>query len=76
MAAKTPVKKTTTPLQQQSPDELRAVLVAKQADLLEYKRSLAAGELANPRIITTTRKEIARLKTVLNTAAQTGKGEK
>lgn len=29
-------------------------------DLLEAKRSLAAGELINPRVITKTRKDIAR----------------
>ena len=74
MPAKKPVKK--TPIAQQSPDELRTALAAKQADLLGYKRGLAAGELTNPRIITTTRKDIARLMTALNGAMQTGKGEK
>lgn len=43
-------------------DQLRADLVTKTADLLQARRGNAAGELTNPRIITVTRKEIARLK--------------
>jgi ribosomal protein L29 len=74
MPAKTSTKKPTP--KQQSPEELRASLTAKQTDLLDYKRSLAAGELANPRIVGATRKDIARLKTALTAAEQTGKGEK
>mgnify|MGYP000935048799 CR=1 FL=1 len=45
---------------------LNEQLAAKRADLLEAKKSLAAGELINPRVITTTRKEIARLLTKIN----------
>jgi ribosomal protein L29 len=43
-------------------DQLRTDLTTKIADLLQARRSNAAGELTNPRIITVTRKEIARLK--------------
>ncbi len=43
-------------------DQLREDLVAKTNDLLQARRGNAAGELTNPRIITVTRKEIARLK--------------
>lgn len=43
-------------------DQLRSDLVTKTADLLQARRGNAAGELTNPRIITVTRKEIARLK--------------
>lgn len=43
-------------------DQLRADLVTKTADLLQARRGNAAGELTNPRVITVTRKEIARLK--------------
>lgn len=46
-------------------DQLKEELKAKQADLLEAKRSHAAGELVNPRVITATRKEIARLMTAI-----------
>jgi ribosomal protein L29 len=64
MPAKTSTKKPATPAQQ-SLEELRAAIAAKESDMLDYKRSLAAGELANPRILTVTRKDIARLKTAL-----------
>lgn len=75
MATKNPVKKTTAP-KQQTAEELRSTLAAKQNDLLDYQRSLAAGELKNTRIIGTTRKDIARLMTAINAAQQAGKGEK
>jgi ribosomal protein L29 len=42
-------------------EQLRADLVTKNSDLLDAKRGNAAGELTNPRVITVTRKEIARL---------------
>lgn len=42
-------------------EQLRAELVTKSTDLLQAKRGNAAGELTNPRVITVTRKEIARL---------------
>lgn len=45
--------------------QLQVELVAKQADLLQARRGNKAGELANPRVITTTRKEIARLHTAI-----------
>ena len=51
-------------------DELKAEVATKRADLLEAKRSLAAGELANPRILGTYRKDIARLLTEINLKEQ------
>jgi ribosomal protein L29 len=54
---KTPVIKTL--------DELKVDLLAKQTDLVDAKRGHKAGELANPRVITATRKEIARLHTAI-----------
>lgn len=51
-------------------DELRTKLTAEQADLVEARRSHAAGELVNPRVITKTRKEIARLLTQINSHAK------
>ena len=49
--------------------DLAAQLTAKRVELLDAKRSLAAGELVNPRVITKTRKEIARLETAARAAA-------
>lgn len=57
-------------------DELRAELAAKQADQITHKRSHAAGELVNPRILTTTRKEIARLHTAIRAAELAAKESK
>jgi ribosomal protein L29 len=41
-------------------------LAAKRADLLEARKSHAGGELVNPRVISTLRKDIARLLTTIN----------
>lgn len=49
-------------------DQLRAELVTKTTDLLQARRGNAAGELTNPRIITVTRKEIARLNFAIGAA--------
>lgn len=46
-------------------EQLKTDLIAKQADLIQAKRSHHLGELTNPHILTTTRKEIARLKTAI-----------
>ena len=46
-------------------DQLREALETKQLELLEARKSNIAGELVNPRVITSTRKEIARLKTAI-----------
>lgn len=46
-------------------DQLRDALEAKQLELLEARKANIAGELVNPRVITSTRKEIARLKTAI-----------
>jgi ribosomal protein L29 len=46
-------------------EQLRTDLQAKQADMLAARKSHAAGELVNPRVLTTTRKEIARLNTAI-----------
>ena len=57
-------------------DELRAELATKQADQITHKRSHAAGELVNPRVLTTTRKEIARLHTAIRAAELAAKESK
>lgn len=59
-----------------STDDLPTQLVAKQADFLELKRSHRAGELVNPRVLGTTRKEIARLHTAIRAAAKSEKESK
>ena len=43
-------------------------LAEKQQDLLEAKRSHAGGELVNPKVLHTIRKEIARLHTKIREA--------
>lgn len=48
--------------------QLQEELATKQNDLLEARRGHAAGELANPRVLTVTRKEIARLHTAIRKA--------
>jgi ribosomal protein L29 len=54
--------------------DLQKDLAAKQADLLQARQGHRAGELVNPRTITVTRKEIARLKTAIR--AEELKGDK
>jgi large subunit ribosomal protein L29 len=55
---------------------LQEQLAAKRADLLELRKSNLAGELVNPRSITSTRKEIARLLTAIRTEELTAKESK
>lgn len=50
--------------------DLQAELKAKRQDLLEAKKSNAAGELVNPQVINTYRKDIARLLTEINQKEQ------
>ena len=57
-STKKPAKKTEMSHEEQ--------LVTKRNDLLELRKSNAAGELVNPRAITTARKDIARLLTKRN----------
>lgn len=56
-----------------TPKELEELLATKQADLLGYRKGLAAGELKNPGVIKTTRRDIARIKTALSTQKAAGK---
>lgn len=46
-------------------EQLKTDLSTKRNDLLEAKRGHRAGELVNPRVITMTRKEIARINTAI-----------
>lgn len=47
-------------------DDLKKELAEKRHDLLQAKRSHAAGELVNPKALRSLRKEIARLLTQIN----------
>ena len=49
-------------------EDLRKELAAKQNDLLESRKSHRAGELVNPRVLGSIRKEIARLHTAIRAA--------
>lgn len=64
-ATKKATKSTQKATEVKSLEQLTADLAAKQNDLLEAKRGHRAGELVNPRVITLTRKEVARLKTAI-----------
>ncbi|HEU0266229.1 MAG TPA: 50S ribosomal protein L29 [Candidatus Saccharimonadaceae bacterium] len=61
-SVKTSTKKATVV---KSVADIEKELAAKRADLIEAKRSHRAGELVNPRVITATRRDIARLMTAL-----------
>lgn len=56
--------------------QLHDELATKRNDLLEARRGHAAGELANPRVLTSTKKEIARLLTAIRAAETTPKENK
>lgn len=73
MAATT--KKTTakTATEVKTVEQLKSDLAAKKADQLAHKRSHAAGELVNPRVLTVTRKDIARLNTAIRAAELSAK---
>lgn len=49
-------------------DAMKKDLVTKQQNLIASRRSHRAGELVNPRVLGTTRKEIARLHTAIRAA--------
>jgi len=56
-------------------DQLKTELQTKINDQLEAKRSHASGELVNPRVITSLRKDIARLHTAIRAAELAGQKE-
>lgn len=70
MAEKTTKKTAKTAEIVKTVDDLKKDVATKRADLLEAKRSLAAGELVNPRVLSTYKKEIARLLTEINSKEQ------
>ena len=75
MAAEKTTKKAAKPaVEVKSLADLQKDLLAKQQDILAARQGHRAGELVNPRVITQTRKEIARLKTAIR--AEELKGDK
>ena len=67
-ADKTSAPKKTTAKKAESAKSLQDQLAEKQNDYLEAKRSHAGGELVNPKVLRTIRKEIARLHTKIREA--------
>ena len=63
--SKKTVKTTKKAVEVKAIDQLKLELSAKQNSLVELKRGHRLGELTNPRAITVTRKEIARLHTAI-----------
>jgi len=62
------VKATKKAVEVKTIDQLKIDLATKRNDLVEAKRGHKLGELTNPRVITVTRKEIARLHTAIRAA--------
>lgn len=73
MAEPKKTTKTSTPKSEKPVVSVTEQLAAKRQDLFESRRSHRAGELVNPRILRTTRKEIARLMTAKRAAELAGK---
>ena len=59
-------KKTAKAAVVKTADDLKKEVVEKRNDLLQAKRSHAAGELVNPKALRSLRKDIARLLTQIN----------
>lgn len=78
MADKKPVVKKTAKKAEEikTIEQLRVELAEKYAYQLEAKRGHAAGELTNPRVLTVTRKEIARLQTAIRAVELRERGSK
>ena len=55
--------------------DLQAQLAQLRQELSDARRSLAANELPNPRVVSNTRREIARTLTALNAAKTKTKKE-
>ena len=73
--AKKTIKKVVKASEVKSLEDLKTDLTAKQNDLLESRKSHRAGELVNPRVLGSIRKEIARLHTAIRAAELASKKE-
>jgi ribosomal protein L29 len=69
-------KKTIKASEVKTIEQLQQELATKRADLLEARRGHAAGELANPRVLTSTKKAIAKLLTAIRAAENSEKESK
>ena len=56
--------------------DLQKVLTAKQQEQMDTRKSHRAGELVNPRVLGSIRKEIARLHTAIRASEQAAKESK
>lgn len=56
-------------------DELRRTLAKLQNDLFQHRLKQSTNQLENVMLLRSTRREIARVKTVLAEAARAGSGE-
>lgn len=72
---KTIAKKAVKDTEVKTIEQLQTELATKQNDYIEAKRGHKLGELANPRFLTVTRKEIARLHTAIRAAEMTSAKE-
>ena len=70
------IKTTKKAVEVKTIDQLKLDLATKQNDITEAKRGHKLGELTNPRVITVTRKEIARLHTAIRAAEIAAKENK
>lgn len=64
--AKKTAKKTVAATEVKTVEQLQEDLLTAQKELMDSRRSHAQGELVNPHILTTKRKDIARLHTRIN----------
>jgi ribosomal protein L29 len=60
-------------LNTKSEKQLHDLLAEKRNDLITAHRSLAAGELPNPRVVAATKRDIARILTVINDPSRQSK---
>lgn len=67
--------RTVSELRTQDIKQLLDELKSAQTDLANARRSLAAGELVNPNVISKYRKEIARIQTVIAQKAREVQGK-
>ena len=67
--------RTVSELRNQDIKQLLDELKSAQIDLADARRSLAAGELVNPNVISKYRKEIARIQTVIAQKAREVQGK-
>jgi len=68
MAKKEMTKTTKEAVEVLTIDQLQTNLVAARNDLTSAKRGHKMGELTNPRVLSATRKKIARLSTAIRAA--------